>query len=329
MHHIYVHLLHEPDDEAKQHLEHAVVSQIQLSYGPITEVTPDFHILIAGRPTEADLKASSRLQHLIIPWAGLPQRTREVMAKFPDISIHNLHHNAIPAAEMAISLLMAASKFIVPMDWALRQGDWRPRYNPNPAVLLDGKTALVLGYGEIGQRVAQICRGLGMQVMAVRRRPEKTEVDCPDSVHSFEVLDDLLYHANVIIICMPLTDETRGMIQEKEFKLLPPRSILVNIGRGDIVDEAALYNALKDGTLHAAGLDVWYNYPGNEAERATTLPSDFPFHELDNVVMSPHRGGSFGMPEAEYMRMEALASLLNIAAAGRPLSNKVDLGLGY
>jgi phosphoglycerate dehydrogenase-like enzyme len=93
------------------------------------------------------------------------------------------------------------------------------------------------------------------------------------------------------------------------------------------VAEGALYHALSDGTLYAAGLDVWYNYPPDQAARAHTQPSAYPFHELDNVVMSPHRAG--GSTETERLRMQHLAELLNAAARGESMPNRVDLEAGY
>jgi phosphoglycerate dehydrogenase-like enzyme len=95
------------------------------------------------------------------------------------------------------------------------------------------------------------------------------------------------------------------------------------------VDEAALYHALRDGRLHAAGLDVWYHYPapGDEAARAHTPPSAYPFHELDNVVLSPHRAG--GSMETDRARMDHLAALLAAAARGEPLPNRVNIQVGY
>jgi phosphoglycerate dehydrogenase-like enzyme len=117
------------------------------------------------------------------------------------------------------------------------------------------------------------------------------------------------------------------LIGERELALLPPDAVLVNVGRGPIVDEAALYHALHEGTLHAAGLDVWYNYPADEASRSHTPPSAYPFHELDNVVMSPHRAG--GSDESEMRRMTHLAALLNAAARGDEMPNRVDLQAGY
>jgi phosphoglycerate dehydrogenase-like enzyme len=286
----------------------------------------DYEILVAGRPRRRHILASSSLRVLIIPFAGLPQETRTLMLDFPDVAVPNLHHNAAPAAEMAITLMLAAAKFILPNDRALRQHDWRPRYRPNPTVVLEGKTTLILGYGAIGRRVAETCRGLGMQVIATRRHvPERP----PEHVYPPEALPTLLPQANILIIALPLTAETEGLIGEEELRLLPPESVLVNVGRGPVVNEKALYDALCDSTLHAAGLDVWYNYPGDEASRANTPPAAYPFHRLDNVVMSPHRAGSGGAEEVELRRMADLARLLNAAAKGEEMPNRVEIGAGY
>ena len=117
------------------------------------------------------------------------------------------------------------------------------------------------------------------------------------------------------------------MLGRAELARLPAGSVLVNVGRGPIVDQSALYEALSDGTLHAAGLDVWYNYPSSQESREETLPADLPFHALENVVMSPHRAGL--TRETGRLRMAHLAELLNAAAQGLPLPNKVNLEAGY
>lgn len=109
--------------------------------------------------------------------------------------------------------------------------------------------------------------------------------------------------------------------------MLPSDAVLVNVGRGSIVDEAALCHALREGMLYAAGLDVWYNYPGDKSARSCTPPSTYPFHELDNVVMSPHRAG--GSKETGMQRMSHLAALLNAAARGEEMPNRVNLQAGY
>jgi phosphoglycerate dehydrogenase-like enzyme len=93
-----------------------------------------------------------------------------------------------------------------------------------------------------------------------------------------------------------------------------------------VIDEQALYEELRNGRI-SAGLDVWYNYPDSEAARAQTPPANYPLHELDNVVFSPHRAGS--TDQTNMLRMEHLSELLNAAAGGRPMANQVDLKRGY
>lgn len=323
-----VHLVRPPTDEALSQLTEGLDNAVQLSFGADLPEDVPIHILVTGRPSHQQLTTSPDLRALIVPWAGLPTSTRELMQAFPHIAIHNLHHNAVPVAELALTLLLAAAKRIVPMDQVLRQHDWTPRYQrPSPSLLLAGKTALILGYGAIGRQAAQRCQALGMTVMATRRHLDAPITADGVSLHPASALPSLLPQAHALLICLPLTPQTEGLIDAEALALLPENAILVNIGRGPIVDEAALYDALRNGRLHGAGLDVWYNYPENEAARRQTPPANFPFHELDSVVMSPHRGG--GTDETERLRMEHLARLLNAAACGQTMPNRVNLQAGY
>jgi len=321
-----VHLLHEPPEPALNQLRSELQPGVTLTFGDALVEQPQYEVLVAARAEREHLEASPVLRALIIPFAGLPHETRALLGDFPHLTVHNLHHNAGAVAEMTIALLLAAAKSIVPCDRALRRHDWRPRYASNPAILLEGKTALILGYGAIGKRVACLCRGLGMDVIATRRRATGAG---SESVYPPETLWDLLPRADVLIVTLPLTAETEGLIGHAELGLLPPSSVLVNVGRGPVVDEEALYHALQDGTVHAAGLDVWYAYPGDEHSRMHTPPSGFPFHELDNVVMSPHRAGGGGSVEVEERRMAHLARLLNAAATGLEIPDRVDIDAGY
>ena len=111
-------------------------------------------------------------------------------------------------------------------------------------------------------------------------------------LHPASALPELLPRADVLFLALPYTDDTRGIIGTAELALLPRSAILINIGRGGLVDERALYEALRDKMIAGAGIDTWYRYPEDEAARAQTRPGEFPFHELDNLVMSPHRGGA-------------------------------------
>ena len=291
-----------------------------------------FDILVAGRPTLEQLQASPNLRLLVIPFAGLPDETRALLTDPANglgrVAVHNLHHNTVQTAEMALALLLAAARLLVPNDQALRRGNWTLRHNPLPITILHGKTVLILGYGAIGQHVGRVCQALGMNVLAVRR--QTGTMSTPEAaVYGVAALPSLLPRADVLMVTLPLTDETRGLIGEGELALLPAGALLVNVGRGPVVDEAALYRALASGHLAAAGLDVWYRYPEGEAERAHTLPSAYPFHELDNVVLSPHSGGGLGSPYTERERVLHLARLINAVQRGDPAPNRVDLALGY
>lgn len=102
--------------------------------------------------------------------------------------------------------------------------------------------------------------------------------------------------------------------------------VFVNVARAKIVNEESLYSALKNREIHSAGLDVWYQYPTEETAKNTS-PSAFPFHQLDNVVITPHRGGD--SREVEIARIEAIADLLNAGRRGKMMPNVVDVRLGY
>jgi phosphoglycerate dehydrogenase-like enzyme len=163
--------------------------------------------------------------------------------------------------------------------------------------------------------------------MATKKHPEAYEGKLDVDVYPDNLLHDLLPTTDVLLIALPLTSETEGLIGEAELKRMPRGSLLVNTGRGPVVDQWALYEALKSGHLRAAGSDVWYNYPSSRDTRDNTPPSDAPLGELENFVLSPHRGGM--VAEVEKQRIAALARLLNAANRGQPLPNKVDLELGY
>jgi len=322
-----VHLLSRPNEKTMAFLQADLHPDLQLTFGEELPENNDIHILVGGRPRQEQIKSCPNMHTLIIPWAGLPEETRELMAKYPQIAVHNLHHNADPVAELAFALLLSAAKFIIPLDRSLRQNDWTPRYQSSPTILLTGKTTLVLGYGAIGKRVGRMCQDFGMKVLVVKRNLNDDAFDGGIMVYNSKKLEELLPQANVLIICLPLTPETKGLINARALELLPAGAILVNIGRGSIIEEKALYDALQARKLHAAGLDVWYNYPEDVESRSNTPPANYPFHELDNIVMSPHRAGA--SDETDRLRMTHLAGLLNAAVREEPLPNKVDLQAGY
>lgn len=314
--------VHYPSLEEGEHASHlraALDPEVRLSAGAAVDPL-EIRILVAGVPTPRELEDSPELHTLIIPWAGLPVPTRELMLRHPHIAVHNLHHNAAPVTEHAIGMLLAAARHLIPADRRLRQGDWSARFEAPRSPLLAGREALILGAGAVGTRLARACEGLAIRprLLARRARP---------GVHGLQELDQLLPRAEVLFVALPGTPETEGLLDEQRLARLPHGALLVNVGRASVIDEAALYERLLDGRIAAAGLDVWYRYPETEAERVCTPPATRDFAALENVVMSPHRAG-LGLA-THRLRALALAELLNVAARGGAIPNRIEPARGY
>lgn len=326
---LFVHFHRPPDENALAFLKAELSPNIKITYADDPSREGQVKVLVSGRPIAEELDRFPSLDHLIIPWAGVPIETFALLASRPGIEIHNLHHNAVPVAEYALMLMLAAAKSILPMDRALRKSDWRPRYASDTALLLTGKTALVLGYGHIGRVLAKYLKVFDMKILAIRNSVDSQQIEDNVDIHPSSALRGLLPEADFLVIALPHTPDTEGLIGQREITMLPRDAILVNIGRGAIIDQAALYDALKQRRIAGAGIDVWYNYPKNEDARAQTLPADHPFHELDNIVMSPHRAGGLNTNDTERLRMSHLVVLLNAAAHGEEMPNRVDRLKGY
>lgn len=313
-----------PAPEYLSALHASLDAAIEVSTGPETDAPERTQALVSGWPSEGILDRLTPLDALVIPFAGLPVSTAKRVAG-RSIRVYNLHHNAAAASEMAIALLFAAAKCIVPMDQSLRASDWRPRYAADPGVMLSGRRALVLGYGAIGRRIAAALAALDMDVTAIRR--SNKDLSGPIPIHTLESLPALLPKADVLMSALPGTPQTRGLLGAAQLECLPPKAIFVNVGRARVVDEQALYAALETGALHSAGLDVWYQYPKDAASREDTAPSVCPFHTLDNVVLSPHRAGHGAA--SERLRGIHLANTLNALAEGIEPACRVCLEAGY
>jgi phosphoglycerate dehydrogenase-like enzyme len=178
-------------------------------------------------------------------------------------------------AELAFGLMFAVMRRIPQSDRAMRGGDW-------PLVLgyvLKGKTLGILGLGKIGTEVALIARAFGMNVIAWG--PTLTAERAAQSQSTFMPIDEVLRTADVVSIHLALSDQSRGLIDERRLCLMKKSAYLVNTARGAIVDEGALARALSERTIAGAALDVFVEEP---------LPANHPFLNLDNVVLTPHLG---------------------------------------
>lgn len=279
-------------------------------------------VLVAGDPSESLLDGAA-LTRVVVPYAGVGSKLRQRALQRPHIRVHNSHYNGAMVAQHALALLLACSNRIVSADRAMRRGDWRTDTDERDlGVQLAGGVALLLGYGAIGQALRPLLEALGMEVRAYRRRPQ---ADAGIRQYGQDQLPAALTEADAVIVSLPATPATEGLLGAAELALLKPTALLVNVGRGKVIDEAALYAALARGAFMAAGIDVWYRYPKDRsAERL--FPSAHPFQELDNVVMSPHRGNDV----RDWQLAAARDVLLTLSelAAGRE-RNLVDLSAGY
>ena len=307
-------MVREPEARFQEALVEGLKGKASVSFGsPVPEKT---EILVEGQLQEAQMVAS--LRHVVIPFAGIQPKTKEILAARPQIKVHNLHHNAAMTAEMAMALMLACARRIVSLHNGFAKDDWEPRYFCRDAVSLHGKTVVVLGFGEIGRRVGRACEGLGMQVVGIRSQPDGQCLGIAD-------LHSVLPIADVLMVTLPLTDATQGLIGREEIALLPSHAIVVNVGRGKVIDEQALFEALRDERIDSAGLDVWWLYPKSPGDK--TPPSYYPFASLPNVVMTPHVGGA--TRDAEPARMAELLRVLTAICDGDLDCNLVDLSRGY
>jgi len=279
-------------------------------------------VLVAGNPDET-LLDGAELRRVIVPWAGIAGALRERAGARPHLTVHNSHYNGAMVAQHALALLLACSNRIVSADRLMRRGDWGndedERYL---GVQLAGKVALLLGYGSIGQALRPLLEALGMEVRAYRRRPEP---DADIRQYGEEQLHEALADADAVLVSLPHTPATSGLLGEEELALLKPTAVVVNVGRGPLIDERALYQALAEERIMGAGIDVWYRYP-KEGVRTGVFPSEYPFHELPNVVMSPHRGND--VLDWPLAAAEDVVKTLTVLAQGEE-RNVVDLRSGY
>jgi phosphoglycerate dehydrogenase-like enzyme len=153
---------------------------------------------------------------------------------------------------------------------------------------LSGRHLAILGYGRIGRAVAERARAFGMRVAGIRRDPLASAGEPLEFVGGFDILDRVLDWTDHLVVALPLTPQTRGILGARELGLLKPTALLVNVGRGEAIDEDALYEALAGRRIAGAALDVWYRYP---AGAGPALPSRRPFQDLPNVLMTPHVSG--------------------------------------
>lgn len=235
-------------------------------------------------------------------------------APFIVTSASGIH--AIQISEHIFALLFAFARRLPQAFHHQQQHEWA---SPDWGEVFElaNKTMLLLGVGAIGTRTARLAHAHDMRVIGVRRDPDESvegidEMVGPDELHS------VLGRADFIVVTLPLTTETRNLLGAAEFDHMKPNAILVNIGRGGTIDEDALIDALNEGKLAGAGLDVTAQEP---------LPADSPLWEMDNVIITAHYAGK--TPHYNGRAFAIFIDNLKRFVADKPMINLVDKQLGY
>lgn len=291
----------------------------------LEDITPgEYQGLICGFIPGKFLRETVDLKYFVIPFAGIPQKNRSVLEGYPDITVINSHFNSRFVAEHGWALLLASAKKIVYSHEKLKMGDWTPRYDFQHSQSLEGKTLLLLGYGHLGKEIARFARTFDMRVEAIKRTP--SQESSLDFLGTLKDLHSRLPLADFIMVLLPMTDETTNFLDREEFSLMKDGVILINIGRGEVINEEALYDALEKGKLGGVALDTWWIYPESEEGYGNTMPSNYLFHLHDNVIFSPHRSAHVEIREST--RMRSVANILNSIYRGEPVKT-VDINRGY
>jgi phosphoglycerate dehydrogenase-like enzyme len=250
-------------------------------YGLIKEAVA----LITSGITKKELEIASNLKFIQVPFAGVDSFDIQLLTE-RGITLANVHSNAISVAEHAFGLLLSLAKDLVRNDRDLRKGYWHGWMGKEPNVELFGKTLCVVGLGSIGKKIAEFGKAFGMHVIGVKRNPEPYPF--VDEVYGTHDLLLAIEKSQFVVVVLPLTPETKGMFNKSVFDKMSGK-YFVNVGRGSVINEADLFQALKNGVLKRAAIDTWWNYP--EAPMQYAMPSKYPFWELNNIIMSSHAAG--------------------------------------
>jgi phosphoglycerate dehydrogenase-like enzyme len=265
---------------------------------------------VTGLPRLRWVHATSAGAGETVRKADLPAEALERVAVTTSSGVH-----AVPLAEFAILGLLAVAKELPRFIEGQRARAWPEMRRPLRE--LSGQTLFLVGVGDIGRETARLGKALGMRTVGFRRTqgPPPEHVD---EVHGPQRLAELAGRADAMVVSLPLTDQTAGLIDRATIERLPPTCIFVNVGRGGVVDEPALVDALRGRRIAGAVLDVFATEP---------LPADSPLWTLPNVLVTPH---AVALSARENQRIvDLFVDNLRRYLDGRPLRNLVEPGVYY
>lgn len=283
---------------------------------PVTQEDVDWAQVILGNVPATMLHGSPALEWLQTNSAGVEAYIRPGVLAGDTLLTNATGAYGLAIAEHMLGMLLELFKKLELYRDAQKSGAWQSQ---GAVKAVYGSTVLVLGMGDIGGEFAARCKALGAKVIGVRRSPRP----CPeyaDEVHLLEDLDSLLPQADVVAVTLPGTDATRGLMSRERLAKMKEGAVLLNVGRGFIVDTEALCDALERGHLSGAGVDVTDPEP---------LP---PTHRLWNIptaVVTPHISGFYHLRETHERIVGIFLENLRHFQAGEPLRNLVDFATGY
>lgn len=291
----------------------------------LVELVKDVDVIVSTRLSPIVAENAPNLKLLQKTGAGVDDMPFEALSEKTYVA-NTSGANPLTLAEGAVALVLALAKRIVPRHLEFNKDRKEVR-----GVLLKGKTAGVLGMGAIGTEVAKLLKALGMKVMGLRReRDDKVREELGiDWLGGVNDLDDFLSMLDFLVVTVPLTPDTEGMLGEREFGMMKDGSYVVNVARAAIIQEKPFYEGLKSGKLAGAAIDVWWqphfwdtlwNVNGNP-------PSKYPFWDLDNVICIAHQIGSTDSQSDASLNI-MVENILRIRD-GNPPINQVDKKLRY
>jgi phosphoglycerate dehydrogenase-like enzyme len=251
----------------------------------------DTDVLVSMGFTREMAEAGRRLRLIQVPGAGLDRIDRSALR--PGMHLANAYGHEAGIAEYVIGAMISLTRSFGRIDAKLRSGEWESQWAvgaPAPPLWpeLTGKTLGILGFGHIGEALARRARAFDMKVCAIRRQAQSEPQDDLSFVGGPERLDEVLRRSDYLVVTLSLSPETRNLLDAQRLQIMKPTAYLINVARAEIVEETALYRALASGGLAGAALDVWYRYPTTPG---MALPATQPFHELGNLIMTPHVSG--------------------------------------
>lgn len=293
----------------------------------VVALAPEADVLFGGMNTEKLLAAAKRIKFLQIPWTGVDNLDFGLLARY-NATVCNSHSNSTVVAEHALALMMDAAKKLSYHDRMLRQGNWnRPKPDQSNEIspfsgMISGSKVAIIGFGAIGRKIHSLLKGFNCSFKVFTKdQVNLNDFDTHIKVFSPGEVSDEIKDVNYVFVCVPLTPETKQLINAEFISAMNTNSILINISRGEVLHESDLFDALKTKSIAFASIDTWFNYPSKDSP--VVFPSaKHEYHMLDNLVLSPHRAG---FVEGSFPHLDDAIENLNRCYQGKELINVISL----